>query len=96
MHLIVMLLMLFIMYIPKYRMRFVVFFNKSSPVVCTDFAVLIVSVSSTNTNLVITSVNWDKHDKASKPKPSSLIMFSKIALIITHIVDTPSLPSYIA
>lgn len=42
-------------------------FNKSSPVVFNDFAVLMMFVSSINSNPTTTSANWDKYDNASKP-----------------------------
>ena len=71
---------------------FCCFFNKSSPIVFTDGAVLMMSISSTNVNRATTKASLDKHNKVFKPKPSSRIMVSKIALIVTHMVDPAPLP----
>ena len=66
--------------------------NKSSPIMFTEGAALIISVSSTNANPAITKASWNKHDKAFKPKPSYRIMVNKIALIITQMVGHVPLP----
>ena len=71
---------------------FFCFFNKSSHIVFTDGDVLMMSISSTNVNPVITKASGDKQNKVFKPKPSSCIMVSKIALIVTHMVDPAPLP----
>ena len=60
--------------------------KRSSPFVLTDLYVLIISVSSTNANPVITKANYVRYDSASSPYPLSRIIVNKIALSLTHIV----------
>ena len=84
--------LLLAIYLPTFRPRFIVFLNKYSPIIFTEGAALMMSASSRNTIPAITRENWDKKDKSFKPKPSSRIMVSKIALIITHMVGPAPLP----
>ena len=72
-------------------------YAKRSPTfILTDFAALIISVSSMNENPAISKDNCVRHDIISSPYPLSRIIVNKIALIITHIVGSASFRKFVS